>query len=131
MFAESPKAIAVSTEMGSDLPKFEGDYEEVKQCLVNIVRNAYEAMNGEGKLIIKTCFRPNPGHIEMVVSDSEAELEEHMKNLFFYNEPGERARLAVCHRIVIERHGSWIYRRSGKRTCAIRLPAMKESEVPI
>jgi two-component system, NtrC family, sensor histidine kinase HydH len=133
MFAESPKAIAVTTEMGSDLPKFEGDYEEVKQCLVNIVRNAYEAMNGEGKLIIKTCFRPNPGHIEIVVSDSGAGIKkEHMKNLFspfFTTKPkGTGLGLAVCHRIVIERHRGELDLQSeaGRgTTVTIRLPAMK------
>ena len=108
------------------------NYEEIKQALLNIVKNNYEAVleNG-GELEVQTCFRPaDGGWIEVLFSDQGQGIKkENLKNLFtpFFTTKlkGTGLGLSICHRIIVDRHQGQITVESqeGQGTrVAVRLP---------
>lgn len=48
------KGIAVDMDLAQDMAQAKGDPECLKQCLINLVKNAMEAMPGGGRLTIRT-----------------------------------------------------------------------------
>lgn len=54
ILAEFPEGIAVSREYDTSLPVFIGDKEQLIQAVLNIARNAAQAMQGKGKLVFRT-----------------------------------------------------------------------------
>jgi len=110
-FEELSHKIRVTSELASQLPKIYGNYEEIKQALLNIVRNSLEAMNEGGELIIRTSFQsePKPGWVRVALGDSGLGMkEENLQFLFhpfFTTKPrGTGLGLAICKRIIVERH---------------------------
>ena len=132
MFEGLSKKIKVTTDFGRSFPKVEVNYEEIKQALLNIVKNSFEAMGEGGELIIKTLYRPDPvpGWIEIVFADTGPGIkEENLKYLFtpFFTTKlrGTGLGLAICHRIVTERHRGNIHIESEKgkgTTVVLKLP---------
>ena len=64
----SQKGIAVSLELAPRPPKAKGDDEMLKQCLINLVKNAAEAMEDGGALSVATAF--DGKFITLTVADS-------------------------------------------------------------
>jgi signal transduction histidine kinase len=136
MFEELSPKIKVTTEMSPHLPRVDGNYEEIKKVFLNIVKNAFEAMDGGGELIIRTQFKsdPAPGYIEAVFIDNGGGIKkENMKHLFrpFFGTKlrGTGLGLAVCHRIIVERHHGKILLESeeGRGTkVTVELPISQE-----
>lgn len=54
ILAEFPEGIAVSREYDTSLPPLIGDKEQLIQAVLNIARNAAQAMHGRGRLILRT-----------------------------------------------------------------------------
>jgi signal transduction histidine kinase len=141
MFVELARRIRIVLELEPGLPKFKGDYDEIKQALLNILKNAYEAMEKGGRLTVKTRFKsnPSPGCFEIIVADSGGGIKkECMKNLFdpFFTTKvrGTGLGLAVCHRIVVERHKGTIHVESEESvgtTVSVLLPLPETSEASI
>jgi len=51
MFQEPLQKVKVKTHLSPQLPRVQANYEEIKQALLNIVRNGFEAMEeGENSL---------------------------------------------------------------------------------
>lgn len=128
MFETLSKTIRITIKMDSHIPKVYANYEEIKSAFLNIVKNAFEAMGDGGELIIRARFKsdPNPGHIEVVFTDSGYGIkEEVLKNLFspFITTKlgGTGLGLAICQRIIVERHRGKIRIESeeGKSTTVI------------
>lgn len=78
----------VSFIPGTDLPPVKTSKDAVKQIMINLLKNAAEAMENGGRVIVRT-RRPPPegeegeGGIEIIVSDSGPGLPETiMKNLY-------------------------------------------------
>jgi signal transduction histidine kinase len=116
IYEESFGKIKVISHMDPQLPMIMVNYEEIKQVFLNILKNSFEAMEGGGELIIRTCFKsdPLPGCIEVVFIDNGVGIKkEHMKHLFqpFFKTKlrGTGLGLAICRRIVEERHHGKIY----------------------
>jgi signal transduction histidine kinase len=110
-FEELSQKIKVTTEFASELPKFFGNYEEIKQAFLNILRNGLEAMDEGGELIIRTSFQlePKPGWVRVALADHGLGMkEENLQFLFhpfFTTKPrGTGLGLAICKRIIVERH---------------------------
>jgi len=110
-FEELSQKISVTTELASQLPKFFGNYEEIKQAFLNIVRNGLEAMDEGGELIIRTSFQsePKPGWVRVALVDHGLGMkEENLQFLFhpfFTTKPrGTGLGLAICKRVIVERH---------------------------
>jgi len=54
ILAEFPDGIAVAREYDTSLPTFIGDKEQLIQAVLNIARNAAQAMQGRGRLVLRT-----------------------------------------------------------------------------
>ena len=52
--AEFPGSLAVRRDYDTSLPELVGDREQLIQAVLNIARNAAQAMNGEGEIVLKT-----------------------------------------------------------------------------
>ncbi len=55
------RGISVNEQEDLDVPRMLLDREKIKQVLINLVRNAMEAMPGGGSLLVKTRFTPSSG----------------------------------------------------------------------
>jgi len=140
MFQESLQKVKVKTHLSPQLPKVQANYEEIKQALLNIVRNGFEAMEEGGEFTVTTTFKPDPapGCVEITFSDSGAGIrEENKKYLFspFFTTKlkGTGLGLPICHRIVVERHKGRIHFESqeGKgTTMKVELPVSQPAEMP-
>ena len=132
MFEESSGKIKIIAEIDSHLPKIYVNYEEVKQALLNIMKNSYESMTEKGELIIRTGLNSNPcpQHIEIIFIDNGLGIKkENMENLFkpFFTTKnrGTGLGLALCRRIIVDRHHGNIHIESeeGKGTTVkVELP---------
>ena len=54
LLVEFPDAIAVVTDYDVSLPPLRADREQIIQALLNIARNAAQAMTGNGKIVLRT-----------------------------------------------------------------------------
>jgi signal transduction histidine kinase len=109
--------VALELDLADELPRIRIDAEQLRQVLMNLVRNATQAMNGRGKVVIGTRARgmPSPGAnrqstqsakwVELRVTDSGPGISQKvLKNLFvpFYTtkNQGTGLGLAICQRLV-------------------------------
>jgi signal transduction histidine kinase len=110
MYESESKQIRIVKDMEPQLPKIYGNYEEIKQAFLNIVKNAFEAMPGGGEFTIKTCRKSDsPKYIEITFADTGTGIKkENMDRLFnpFFTTKlrGTGLGLAICRRIITERH---------------------------
>lgn len=54
LLAETPKGIAIQRDYDISLPTLTGDKEQLIQAVLNIARNAVQAMHGKGKITFRT-----------------------------------------------------------------------------
>lgn len=54
LLAESPRGIKVKRDYDTSLPELVGDREKLIQVVLNIARNAVQAMQGQGEIIFRT-----------------------------------------------------------------------------
>ncbi len=103
--------IAVKTELQPNLPVIMGDESQLKQVIINLFTNAFDA-TGEGDTIrIITNAGPNGG-VELIVEDSgcgiPAELHDKLFEPFFTTKPvgkGIGIGLSTCYSIVKNHYG--------------------------
>jgi len=131
LWAPSVPGVEVSVESApGPLPPVRADREQVTQVLVNLLKNAGEAMDGKGAVALR--LRPAPGAraVELRVADTgpgvpEAAREQLFVPYFTTKAEGTGLGLAICHRIVTE-HGGTIALDGAERGAAfvITLPAV-------
>ena len=123
--------IQVITQLDNDLPSIVIDPSQVQRVFINIIVNAAEAMNGNGKLSITTKSDPVRGCIEIIISDtgmgiSEENLEKIFDPFFTTKETGHGVGLGLAISYgIIKEHGGMVSVESevGKGTTFIvRLP---------
>lgn len=95
------KGMGLSLELG-DTPALDLDEKQIRQVVLNLVRNGFEAMAGNGVLTIKTC--QNGNEIILAIRDQgvgiRPEVLEKIGAPFFSTkEKGTGLGLAVCYRI--------------------------------
>jgi two-component system nitrogen regulation sensor histidine kinase GlnL len=54
LLAESPKGVRILRDYDTSLPELIGDREKLIQAVLNIARNAVQAMEGEGQIMFRT-----------------------------------------------------------------------------
>jgi len=131
MYESESKKIKVIKELDPHLPKIFANYEEIKQVLLNIVRNAFEAMPEGGEFTIQTCRKADSAtYVEIIFNDNGIGIKpENLKSLFnpFFTTKlrGTGLGLAICRRIIVERHNGKIQIESEEKkgtTIKIELP---------
>jgi signal transduction histidine kinase len=120
--AELPPHISFELQLDRDLPRVQGDAEQLKQVFINLALNALEAMPDRGKLTLSTrvardeaavfhaSFNRNDT-VEIRFKDtgpgvSEEDRENIFVPFFTTKEKGTGLGLAICQRIVKAHQGS-------------------------
>ena len=101
--APPPHGITVARENGAALPGVAADRDQLRQVLLNLITNGYDAMNDGGELNIATAA--SNGRVAITVRDHGSGMTEdtrsHLFEPFFTTKPrGVGLGLAVTQRIV-------------------------------
>jgi len=140
-----PKNVTIKEELTEAMPRVDGDAEQLKQVLINLVQNAVQALGEKtGNITLRTTrperfgeFR-NPEFVELQVTDDGPGIPaDQQLNIFvpFFTtkSKGTGLGLAICQRIV-KNHGGTISvqsRQGEGSTFTIRLPALSEDAPPM
>lgn len=131
-------------DLADDLPRVRVDVEQLRQVIMNLIRNAIQAMNGGGRVIVSTRIRAGarvrsgdaPSWVEVSVEDSGPGISQKvLANLFvpFFTTKnhGTGLGLAISQRIVRNAGGSIeVHSHEGAGTTfTILLPASRETIV--
>jgi two-component system NtrC family sensor kinase len=103
--------ISVKTELQANLPVIMGDESQLKQVIINLFTNAFDATREGDVVRIITNAGPNGG-VELIVEDSgcgiPAELHDKLFEPFFTTKPvgqGIGIGLSTCYSIIRNHHG--------------------------
>jgi signal transduction histidine kinase len=134
-----PEATALGIDLrrgsiGSAVPRLEMDAEKMKQVVINLVRNAFEAMPDGGEVRVESGVVD--GQVRLVVRDTGPGLPEGVDvfQLFVTTKPkGTGLGLPIVQQIVLQ-HGGEIVAASGARggaefTVSLPLPRTEKGEV--
>ena len=131
--------IRVKTGLDQAIPKIWGDFNQIQQCIINLIFNATDAMTEGGTLTIESSFHSKKGLIEIKVGDTGCGIaEEEIPNIFdpFYTTKKEGKGVGLGLSTVygiIERHKGTIGVESdvGKGSLfTIKLPVMERQSRP-
>jgi two-component system NtrC family sensor kinase len=105
------KSIKLETEF-SEVPLITADPNKLKQVLVNLVMNAVHALQGQGRIVLRTALNTD-GSVELQVEDDgpgiALELQEQIFAPFFTTKPegeGTGLGLYICQNIINGHGGS-------------------------
>lgn len=130
-------AVRVKAEFAADLPPVAFDRVQIQQVIVNLLRNAIDALeHAERRETVITTSRPEPDIVEVAVADSGPGISpEMMDNLFqpftTSKSTGLGMGLTICHSIVAA-HGGRLWASSnpgGGALFRFRLPLRDGVEV--
>ena len=143
--AEEHRDMEISLDLEEDLPYASIDAEQLRQVLINLVRNATQAMNGQGTIVISTSMRPSSRafgreddtYLEINVRDNGPGIgPKELPNLFvpFFTtkEQGTGLGLAISQRIIQTAGGRVeVHSQAGQGTTfTVVLPVAKEKMLP-
>jgi two-component system, cell cycle sensor histidine kinase and response regulator CckA len=116
------------TELGQDVPPVLASPSELREVFVNLLRNAVDAIEGEGEVLVRTRAEGPHGVVE--VSDTGAGMSPEVQEKLFrplFTTKGDRGKglgLATCY-ATVRRHGGDIQVKSAPgagTTFTVRLP---------
>ncbi len=84
--------ISLVTNLDSQIPEVWGDFNEVQQCLINLIFNAIDAMPGGGSLTLSSSFDPRKDMVKIRVEDTGCGIpKEDLPLIFdpFFSTKGE------------------------------------------
>ena len=92
VLAEFPRGIRIQRDYDASLPDFHGDKEQLIQAVLNIVRNAAQALNGEGEIEFRTraarqvtlAKQRYKLALELQVTDNGPGIPEELRERIFY-----------------------------------------------
>lgn len=133
--AEFP-GVRVKRDYDTSLPDITGDREQLIQAILNIVRNAAQAMKGEGEIITRTralrqvtlAKKRYRLALELQIIDNGPGIPADIRDRIFYplvsgREGGTGLGLALAQSFVQQHHGSIDVESQPGRTCfTLRLP---------
>jgi signal transduction histidine kinase len=115
-----------------DLPPVAGHPSRLQQVWVNLIVNAAQAMNGEGRIAIRTALRPD-GWIEVTVEDDGPGIPAEVQGRLFehrFTTRGDRVEFGLglglpISRMIVENHGGNLTFESipGRTVFRVELPA--------
>ena len=126
--------VRITLDLAADLPLISGDRIQLRQVLLNLVRNAFEAMHqvedGSRTLVVRTTST-TPGGITVAVQDCGPNIDEtriaRLFHPFFTTKAGGMGLGLALSRSIIAAHGGWIWAtRNPDRglTVSFTLPAL-------
>jgi PAS domain S-box-containing protein len=62
--------IQIKTALNSEMPQITGDFNQLQQCILNLIFNAADAMPDGGLLTIESAFNPEKELIQIMVADT-------------------------------------------------------------
>ena len=106
--APPPKGVQV-VQQGEPHLRIEADYDQIRQALLNLITNGYDAMPGGGTLTVAAI--PGPDSVQITVTDTGSGMDEETRDAIFTPFFTKKARgiglgLAVTKRIVEAHHGT-------------------------
>jgi two-component system nitrogen regulation sensor histidine kinase GlnL len=136
MLAEYPEGLRVRRDYDTSLPLLTGDREQILQAVLNIVRNAAQAMNGQGEIVLRTRIarsvtlarRRYRQAITLQVIDNGPGIPESVRERVFYplvsaREGGSGLGLTLAQTFVNQHHGTIEFESAPGRTCfSVTLP---------
>ncbi len=141
ILAEYPRGIAIRRDYDTSVPFLHGDKEQMIQIVLNIARNAAQAMEGDGRLTLKTRIarqvtlaRKRYKHALVVqISDTGPGIADEMREKVFYplvsgREGGTGLGLTLAQTFVTQHGGTITFEsQPGTTTFTLLLP-IKHSE---
>ncbi|MEL6581124.1 MAG: ATP-binding protein [Cyanobacteria bacterium J06621_12] len=125
--------IDVNKEYQTDLPKVLACGGELNQVWTNLIDNAIDAMNGKGKLTIRTSQENNCALIEIIDNGSgiPKELQPRIFEPFFTSKEvgkGSGLGLDISRRIIVEKHQGNLRFESqpGRTNFQVRIPLKRD-----
>jgi len=75
--------IHIETRLQLDMPAVLGDFNQLQQCVINLIFNAIDAMPNGGILSIESCFNPEKRVIQITIGDSGSGIPKEDLNYIF------------------------------------------------
>ena len=134
LLQNASKTIHVSLSLQKDIPHIKTNFNEIKQVVLNIIKNAAEAIDSKGTMSISTSYNADSSsnYLTMEFSDNGKGISEEIaKKIFdpFFTTKtavgGTGLGLTVCKKIICENHHGVINVKSGENkgtTVVIMLP---------
>jgi signal transduction histidine kinase len=129
--------IQLDKEFSEKVPGVKGDYYQLKQAFFNLISNAYESMNGKGRLSIRIhpLLKNGSSFVRVEVEDTGAGIDpESLHHIFnpFYTTKDNRLGLglSIIHKIATFHQGQIeVNNHPGKGvTFLLTLPAQEEKQ---
>ncbi|NDY43280.1 response regulator [Dissulfurirhabdus thermomarina] len=126
--------VHLDMDLDADLPAVLLDRQQIEQVILNITKNAYEALPGGGRVRIET--RREADRIRVSVTDDgpgiPPEVQAHIFDPFFTTKERERGTglgLSICHGIVRSHQGEIeVASGAGGTTFSLYFPVVREEE---
>ena len=119
ILAETPNGMVLQRDYDTSLPDLRADSEQLIQAVLNVARNAVQAMNNEGKIIFRTRVarqstlesRRHQLGLRVEIIDNGPGIPEDIREQIFYplvsgREGGSGLGLAVAQTLVAQNHGT-------------------------
>ncbi len=130
MRASLPPGVELSLECDDALPSVYVDVAQMKQVVIGLCLNAAEAMEGGGRISVRTFREPGDGRVVLEVSDTgsgiDAETLPRIFDPFFTTKSVGRGMGLPAIRGIVDNHGGEIRVSSARgkgTTCTVLLPA--------
>jgi two-component system nitrogen regulation sensor histidine kinase GlnL len=136
ILAEYPLGITIQRNYDTSLPLLHGDREQLIQVVLNITRNAAQAMHGNGQITLRTrvarqatLARKRYRHaLELQITDTGPGIAEDIREHIFYplvsgRDGGSGLGLTLAQTFVTQHHGTITFEsRPGNTTFTLLLP---------
>lgn len=129
------RGVAVEVELDPTAGRIEAAPEQLRQVLLNLTRNALEAMQDGGALSLGTQGPDTEGNVALFVADTGPGFPEEAPvfDAFYTTKPtGTGLGLAIVHRIIGEHAGTIsVESRPGRTRFTVRLPQHSDASVKL
>ncbi|GAB1232455.1 nitrogen regulation protein NR(II) [Ferrigenium sp. UT5] len=136
VMAEMPEELLIQRDYDLSLPELDGDKEQLIQVVLNIVRNAAQAMQGKGRIILRTRIarqvtlmkKRHRLAIAVQIIDNGPGIPRHLHDTIFYplvsgRADGHGLGLTLAQDFVSRHQGSIEFESEPGRTCfTVMLP---------
>jgi len=140
VLAEMPEGLSIHRDYDTSLPMLQGDKEQLIQVMLNIVRNAAQAMRGKGAIVLRTriarqvTLLKKRHRLAVVVQiiDNGPGIPDHLRDKIFYplvsgRADGHGLGLTLAQDFVSQHQGSIEFDSEPGRTCfTIMLPLQEK-----